>query len=114
LQALAVKQLLCDERGGKETRKPASTIEKEEAETPEAFTEIDCPVSDPQASLEALGGGPGTTEYDLVRDFIDALETGQVRPPIDVIKAMDMTVPGICAHEAAMTGRWIDVPLFDW
>jgi hypothetical protein len=40
--------------------------------------------------------------------------SGTLRPPLDVTKAMDMTVPGICAHEAAMTGKWVDVPRFEW
>lgn len=76
---------------------------------------IDCPQADPAAPPEAFGGGHGTIEYYLVRDFIAALASGSVRPPIDVIKAMDMTVPGICAHEAAMSGgKWMDVPLFEW
>ena len=76
---------------------------------------IDCPEADPGAPPEAFGGGHGTIEYYLVRDFIDTLQSGGVRPPIDVIKAMDMTVPGICAHEAAMSGgKWVDVPLFEW
>jgi predicted dehydrogenase len=87
---------------------------EEEAETRHVFTDIDCPVSDPGAPEEAFGGGHGTVEYYLVRDFIDTLDSGCVRPPIDVIKAMDMTVPGICAHEAAMTGKWVDVPSFEW
>jgi predicted dehydrogenase len=79
------------------------------------FEVIHCPNSDPEAPPEAFGGGHGTIEYSLVRDFIDTLECGSLRPPIDVIKAMDMTVPGICAHEAAMSeGRWVDVPQFEW
>jgi predicted dehydrogenase len=77
---------------------------------------IDTPRSDTMAPKEAFGGGHGTIEYYLVRDFIDTLESGSLRPPLDVIKAMDMTAPGICAHEAAMAedGRWVDVPLFEW
>ena len=87
---------------------------EEEAGGEHIFQEIDCPVSNPDAPRGAYGGGHGTIEYDLVRDFVDTLNSGSIRPPIDVIKAMDMTVPGICAHEAAMTGRWVDVPLFEW
>jgi len=31
------------------------------------------------------------------------------------MRAMDMTVPGIIAHESAMgDGNWREVPLFDW
>jgi len=78
---------------------------------------IDTPRADTLAPKEAFQGGHGTIEYYLVRDFIDALNVGKRRPPVnDVIRAMDMTVPGICAHEAAMAadGKWVDVPLFEW
>jgi len=78
---------------------------------------IDTPRADTRAPKEAFSGGHGTVEYYLVRDFIDTLESGKRRPPVnDVIRAMDMTVPGICAHEAAMSadGKWVDVPLFEW
>jgi hypothetical protein len=31
------------------------------------------------------------------------------------MRSMDFTVPGIIAHEAAMSGgKWMEVPLFDW
>jgi len=66
--------------------------------------------------VQACGshGGHGTSEYYLIRDFLDAVETGS-RPPIDVRRAMDFTVPGIVAHDSAMgDGNWQDVPLFDW
>ena len=37
------------------------------------------------------------------------------RPPIDVIRAMDFTIPGIIAHESPMQGgEWMDVPLFGY
>lgn len=69
-----------------------------------------CSSSDPDAPKEALLGGHGTSEYYIVRDFIRSIES-DTTPPIDVIRAMDMTVPGIIAHEAAMKGNiWLDVP----
>lgn len=75
---------------------------------------IDCPVVDPHAPDEAKHGGHGTSEYYMIRDFLDSLEAG-TRPPIDVMRSMDFTVPGIIAHESAMSdGNWRDVPLFDW
>ncbi len=77
------------------------------------FGAIECPTTDPAAPPEALLGGHGSAEYYLIRDFLTALETGS-RPPIDVIRAMDFTLPGIVAHEAALTGRWLDVPQFEW
>ena len=80
----------------------------------DVFETIDCPHADPAASDEQLLGGHGSAEYYLVRDFLDAIDAG-VKPPIDVVRAMDFTVPGICAHESAMNeGRWVDVPLFEW
>jgi predicted dehydrogenase len=87
---------------------------EEEMGAERGFQAIDCLNSNPAAPPEAYGGGHGTIEYYLVRDFIDALDSGSIRAPIDVIRAMDMTVPGICAHEAATSdGTWVDVPLFE-
>jgi predicted dehydrogenase len=75
---------------------------------------IDCPTVDPNAPEAARQGGHGTSEYYMVRDFIAALDAGR-RPPIDVMRSVDMTAPGIVAHEAAMAGGvWLDVPRFDW
>ena len=48
----------------------------------------------------------------MVRDFLDAL-AGKQAPPIDAVRAMDYTVPGIIAHQAAQRGGvWLDVPYF--
>jgi predicted dehydrogenase len=77
------------------------------------FQMIDCPTADPDAPPEALRGGHGSAEYYLIRDFLTAVEQ-KARPPIDVIRAMDFTVPGIVAHEAALAGKWLDVPQFEW
>jgi len=69
-----------------------------------------CSYSDPDAPEEAKLGGHGSSEYYLVRDFLESIEN-DTTPPIDVVKAMDMTVPGIISHEAAMKGNvWLDVP----
>jgi hypothetical protein len=85
-----------------------------EMDREQGFQKIECPYSDPAAPPEAMKGGHGTTEYYLVREFVDAIKHNQ-RPPIDVVRATDFTVPGICAHEAAMSGGgWVDVPLFEW
>jgi len=75
---------------------------------------IDCPNADPAATPEQMRGGHGSSEHFLVTDFVEALQTDS-RPPIDVIRGMDFTVPGICAHESAMNrGTWVDVPHFEW
>ncbi|MHB0856098.1 MAG: Gfo/Idh/MocA family protein [Anaerolineae bacterium] len=74
--------------------------------------EYDCPVSDPNAPEEAKHGGHGTSEYYMVRDFVASIQNN-TKPPIDVIRSVDMTAPGICAHESAMKGGvWVDVPTF--
>ena len=86
-------------------------IQDEMAKHPGA-QEIDCLTVDPNAPAEARTGGHGTSEYYMVRDFIDAVEQN-APPPIDIARAIDFTAPGICAHEAAMRGGvWVDVPLF--
>jgi predicted dehydrogenase len=73
-----------------------------------------CSVIDPNAPEEAKHGGHGTSEYFMIRDFLKAIETGS-RPPIDVIRATDMTIPGLIAHKSAMKGgQWMDVPLMNW
>jgi hypothetical protein len=73
-----------------------------------------CSTVDPNAPEEAKKGGHGTSEYYMIRDFIDAIGQKK-RPPIDVIRAMDFTVPGLVAHESALgDGNWRDVPLFNW
>ncbi|MDE2815149.1 MAG: Gfo/Idh/MocA family oxidoreductase [Chloroflexota bacterium] len=74
--------------------------------------EIDCPLVDPDAPPEALLGGHGTSEYFLVQDFIAAIDNN-TKAPIDAVRAVEFTAPGIVAHEAAMQGGvWLDVPQF--
>jgi len=57
-------------------------------------------------------GGHGTSEYWLLRDFFAAVR-GDIEPPIDVYRALDYTVPGICAvMSAERGGEPVDVPDF--
>ena len=78
----------------------------------QGYEAIACPEADPAAPPEAYSGGHGTSEYYLVRDFIDAVKQG-TRPPIDAVKAAEWTAPGLCAHASAMKGgEWVDVPVF--
>ena len=75
--------------------------------------EIDCPVSDPNAPEEAKRGGHGTSEYYLIRDFINSIDN-DTEPPIDVVRGVDMTLPGLLAQEAVIKGNvWLDVPHFE-
>lgn len=83
-----------------------SYFEKEEEEA----KPLVCASSDPDAPEGAEAGGHGTCEYYLIKDFIESIEYDTI-PPIDIVRAMDMTIPGIIAHEAAMKGNvWLDVP----
>lgn len=97
----------CMENGLKEyDNEGLSYFEKEDEEA----KPMKCVSSDPGAPEEAKAGGHGTSEYYLIKDFIESIEN-DTTPPIDILKAMDMTVPGIIAHEAAMKGNvWLDVP----
>ena len=74
--------------------------------------EIEVSTVDTSLPEEARAGGHGTAEYALVQDFLAALEAGR-KPPLDESRAMDLTVPGLIAHQSAMSGgNWLDVPLF--
>jgi predicted dehydrogenase len=59
---------------------------------------------------EARRGGHGTSEYWLLKDFFAAVR-GEKEPPIDVHRALDYTVPGICAViSAERGGQPVEVP----
>lgn len=76
----------------------------------QAPKEIDVPASDPSLPESARAGGHGTAEYSLVQDFLRVLERGE-KPRLDLTRAMEMSVPGLIAHESAMRGGvWMDVP----
>jgi predicted dehydrogenase len=66
----------------------------------------------PGAPGEATAGGHGTTEYYMIRAFMDAVRQ-DTPSPIDIYAALDMALPGLCAHESAINGGTpIHVP--DW
>lgn len=95
-------------RGGYDT-KGKVYVEGEDKEA----KEIDYSVTDPDAPEEARKGGHGTSEYFLIRDFINCIDS-DIEPPINVVKAVNMTLPGLIAHEAAIKGNiWLDVPHFE-
>jgi predicted dehydrogenase len=71
-------------------------------------------INDENAPVEAQQGGHGTSEYYLIREFIDAIKEDR-KPEIDVMRSCDFTIPGIIAHESAMQGgKWLKVPVFNW
>lgn len=55
-------------------------------------------------------GGHGHSEWFLVDDWLNAIRAGAA-PPIDVYAGLDMTLPGICAHQSALQGgQPVDIP----
>jgi len=71
---------------------------------------IVCDTANPDAPPEARVGAHGTSEYYLVRAFIDSIVNG-TKAPIDAVRASEFTIPGIIAHESAKQGGvWLDVP----
>lgn len=78
-----------------------------------AVREIDCAWSDPALPEEAKAGGHGTSEYLLIEDFIKSIDE-DTKPPIDVVRGVNMTIPGLIAHEVALKeNTWLDVPYFE-
>jgi len=64
------------------------------------------------AGEQARAGGHGTSEFWMMKDFIGAIR-GEHASPIDVYRALDYTVPGICAIESVSRGgAAIPVPDF--
>jgi predicted dehydrogenase len=55
------------------------------------------------APPQAGSGGHGTSEYWMLRDFLAAVR-GEIPTPIDVYRALDYSLPGICAAESAALG----------
>lgn len=63
-----------------------------------------------RAPSGATVGGHGTCEYFMVADLLEAIREDR-NPSIDIDFAMDMTLPGICAHlSAQQDGQPVPVP----
>ena len=62
------------------------------------------------AGKEARLGEHGTSEYWLLKDFFAGVRSER-ESPIDVYRALDYTIPGICAYDSARRGgEPVDVP----
>ena len=58
---------------------------------------------------EGLGGGHGKTSMQIVLAFVQAVETKST-PPVDVMQALDMTLPGIVGLQSVRSGQREIVP----
>ena len=65
-----------------------------------------------QVPAAALRGGHGTLEYLMVQDFMASVRD-DTTPPIDIYAALEMTLPGLCAHQSALQGG-APVAIPDW
>lgn len=75
-----------------------------------ALTKVKISTSDPDAPPEAKLGGHGTSEYYLVRDFVQSI-LKDTTPPIDVYTALNFGLPGLCAHQSALqNGKIVEIP----
>ena len=79
-------------------------------ETDKWLTPINCNGTKLDAPLNHKFGGHGTSDYYGAQAFLDYLEFGK-EPYTTVDRAVELTLPGILAHEAAMKEHvWLDVP----
>lgn len=59
-------------------------------------------------------GGHGGSHGPLMNEFILSIIEDR-QPLCDVVMALNMTVPGIVAHESAMRGgEWLKIPHYSW
>ena len=66
----------------------------------------------PGAPEAASRGGHGTIEYFMIQDFMRCIRD-DTPAPIDIYMALDMSLPGLCAHESALNGG-TPVAVPDW
>lgn len=59
-------------------------------------------------------GGHGGSHGRLMNEFISSI-IQERKPLVDIIAALNMTIPGIVAHESAMkNGEWLKIPQYSW
>jgi len=65
----------------------------------------------PGAPPVARAGGHGTSEWFMVKAFLEAVRTG-APSPIDVYDAIMYSLPGLYAAESARTGKVVQIPQY--
>jgi hypothetical protein len=58
---------------------------------------------------ENLGRGHGKTSIQIVLDFVESIQNG-TQPSVDLMSALDMTLPGIAGVQSVRSGNWEAVP----
>ena len=82
----------------------------------EGFDKKSMPINCYENEVEApdfAKNSHGTSDYYIAQDFLDCIEFNRT-PILNEDRAFEITVPGLIAHEAAVTGNvWLDVPRFE-
>ena len=74
---------------------------------------ITCSFHDDALPPSLRDSGHGSAEYGVAKHFINAVQTGQ-SPVLNELRAADLTVPGLIAHESSRQGgKWLEVPSFE-
>lgn len=61
-----------------------------------------------------MPGGHGGSHGRLTDEFIRSIIQDR-KPLVDIVTALNMTVPGIIAHQSAMkNGEWLKIPQYAW
>lgn len=77
-----------------------------------AAVPMNCNGTKLDAPLYTKFGGHGTSDYFGAQAFLDCIEFDQ-EPYLNVDRAMELTIPGLVAQEAAVKEHvWLDVPHF--
>ena len=58
---------------------------------------------------ESLGRGHGKTSIQIVLNFVASIQNG-AQPSVDLMSALDMTLPGIAGVQSVRSGKWETVP----
>ena len=58
---------------------------------------------------ERLGHGHGKTSIQIVLNFVSSIQNG-TQPSVDLMSALDMTLPGIAGVQSVRSGNWETVP----
>jgi predicted dehydrogenase len=58
---------------------------------------------------ESLGRGHGKTSIPIVLNFVASIQNG-TQPSVDLMSALDMTLPGITGVQSVRSGNWEAVP----
>jgi predicted dehydrogenase len=104
-------------RGSLETARPPAPLRThaylDGIEHLQGMMEIPLGTDVPRAPAGAAAGGHGTAEYYMVKDFVEAVRDGR-EPPLGIRQALEMSLPGLCAHQSALEGgRPVEIPHWD-